>query len=224
MNNINESTVENFIEILKRHEKMTNVFNPWKDFDETYDLDNNAVKIRCQNLKNYLISRKNAKYVLIAEAPGYQGCHFSGIPMTSERIFKKYNLHDMERSSCKDKLKEKRKAKTIQRDGFTEPTATIVWSFLNSSKKLKTTDFVLWNAFPFHPHKKDQLLSNRKPVQNELNSTRDILDAFLKLFKNAKVIPIGNIAANLLEFETAIRHPSNGGKKKFEAQMRKLLS
>lgn len=203
---------------------MTNVFNPWKDFDETYDLDNNAVKIRCQNLKNYLISRKNAKYVLIAEAPGYQGCHFSGIPMTSERIFKKYNLHDMERSSCKDKLKEKRKAKTIQRDGFTEPTATIVWSFLNSSKKLKTTDFVLWNVFPFHPHKKDQLLSNRKPVQNELNSTRDILDAFLKLFKNAKVIPIGNIAANLLEFETAIRHPSNGGKKKFEVQMRKLLS
>ena len=105
MNNINESTVENFIEILKRHEKMTNVFNPWKDFDETYDLDNNAVKIRCQNLKNYLTSRKNVKYVLIAEAPGYQGCHFSGIPMTSERIFKKYNLHDMERSSCKDKLK-----------------------------------------------------------------------------------------------------------------------
>ena len=60
MNNINESTVENFIEILKRHEKMTNVFNPWKDFDETYDLDNNAVKIRCKicfNCRSTGISR-----------------------------------------------------------------------------------------------------------------------------------------------------------------------
>ena len=37
MNNINESTVENFIEILKRHEKMTNVFNPWKFFRNSHD-------------------------------------------------------------------------------------------------------------------------------------------------------------------------------------------
>ena len=220
--NFNES-VDKFISKLEDYEHNGNkkIFNPWANCDPKYDLKN-APDIRCNNLREYLISRKGAKFVLIAEAPGYQGCHFSGIPMTSERLFtKKYELGAMQRSSDEKKLKEKRKSITIQKKGFTEPTSTIVWKFMYN---YNVTDFVLWNAFPFHPHQKDQLLSNRKPEQDELNSTRDILGEFLELFKNAEVIPIGNVAAKILNRENTIRHPANGGKRKFEKQMQHVLS
>lgn len=227
MDNKYENIVDIFINTLKKHPDMTDVFNPWKDYDKTYDLDD-AIAIRCKNLKKYLLSRENAKYVLIAEAPGYQGCHFSGIPMTSERIFmKEYGLCDMKRSSDINKLIKQRKAKTIQKFGFTEPTSTIVWRVINNCgiQDLTPTDFVLWNTFPFHPHKKDQLLSNRKPENNELKQTKDILNEFFKLFEKAEIIPIGNVAANTLGYQKHIvRHPANGGKKKFEKQLKAILN
>ena len=68
--------IENFIEILKRHEKMTNVFNPWKDFDETYDLDNNAVKIRCQNLKKLSYIKKKCKICFNCRSTGISRMSF----------------------------------------------------------------------------------------------------------------------------------------------------
>lgn len=223
--NFNES-VDKFILELKDYKHTGNkmIFNPWADCDPKYDLKN-APDIRCNNLREYLISRKGAKFVLIAEAPGYQGCHFSGIPMTSERLFtKKYGLGAMQRSSDKKKLKEKRKAITIQKKGFTEPTATMIWEFILGIKELSPTDFVLWNAFPFHPYEEKQLLSNRKPSADELRNTHYILKNFLELFENAKKIPIGNVAAKILNRENTIRHPANGGKRKFEKQMQHVLS
>ncbi len=57
MNKTYENKVDDFIDTLKQHPDMTGVFNPWKDTDETYDLDS-AVNIRCNNLKKYLLSRK----------------------------------------------------------------------------------------------------------------------------------------------------------------------
>ena len=80
-----ENNIENFIETLQKY-KIKNVFNPWVDYDEKHDKNEHAPELRQKNLKKYLLARENAKYILIAEAPGYQGCHFSGIPMTSERL------------------------------------------------------------------------------------------------------------------------------------------
>ena len=51
--------------------------------------------------------------------------------------------------------------------GFSEPTATIVWGTL-LSLGMGACEFVLWNAFPWHPFDERQgLLSNRRPTGKE---------------------------------------------------------
>ena len=41
---------------------------------------------------------------------------------------------------------------TQQKDGFNEPTDTVVWSAI-VEKGIDPYDTLLWNIFPFHPHK-----------------------------------------------------------------------
>ncbi|MDR9749286.1 hypothetical protein [Paenibacillus taichungensis] len=50
-----------------------------------YDIGPEAVKIRSEHLVRYLEPRMSkARYIFIAEAVGYQGARFSGVPLTSE--------------------------------------------------------------------------------------------------------------------------------------------
>lgn len=222
-----DKIVDDFIKKLQKFDKskeLENVFNPWKDIDKNYDVKN-APELRCNNLKKYLKDRKDAKYVLIAEAPGYQGCRFSGIPMTSERMFCKckYEFESYCRTSDKTKLESF--SELVKTCGFTEPTATIVWNVMYGLQNLKPTDFILWNAFPFHPYN-TKLLSNRKPNSNELEITKNILEAFLKLVKEKQIIAVGNVAYNVLSQQMCkkVRHPSFGGKKEFEEKIQENLS
>lgn len=250
-----KKNVENFIKELQSFEKMENVFNPWQDDgDKEHDLDEDSPKKRAENLRVYLLARENAKYVLIAEAPGYQGCHFSGIPMTSERLIltnNAYGLEGLERTSDyreqNNKLAEtkiyttkypngRNIAKTVIKNGFAEPTATIVWKQMVDELDIKPTDFVLWNAFPFHPYNaKYGYLSNRKPADNELELTKEILVNFLDMFTKKELICcIGNVSqvflANLkngkykdLCKDKEVRHPANGGANYFRNGIQALI-
>ncbi len=229
-----EKNVENFIKLLRNFHDMDKVFNPWKDFDKFYDADKNSSEKRCRNLCKYLNAREKAKYILIAEAPGYQGCHFSGIPMTSERLIlqNKYSLGD-------DGLELKRTSKTnlinmpkiVQDFGFCEPTASIVWSQMVDALNINSEDFVLWNAFPFHPYKhENNILTNRKPKKEEILDTKIILSSFLELFdKKQNIICIGNVSEdtlkNILEIDSKlykVRHPAYGGADDFRKGIQSL--
>lgn len=86
---INES-IKNFIESLAKYHA-ENVFNPWADTNPDYEIEN-AVILRRRQLEIYLSRRlSTAKLLLIAEACGYQGGHFTGIAMTCERMILGYH-------------------------------------------------------------------------------------------------------------------------------------
>ena len=166
---MSKESIESFVRLLKQSPPGA-VFNPWWQVDKQNDIGRNAPLIRRNHLRAYLRKRLGkAKVVLIGEALGYRGGHFSGIPMTSERILlgKKENV-GIKPEHVFSSIKAKRTSKPERcPDGFSEPTATIVWSSL-LRLGLKPEEFVLWNAFPWHSfNPRRGLLSNRMPKKSE---------------------------------------------------------
>src|SRR5436190_23840025 len=78
--------IDEFLRLLKRSPSHA-VFNPWWEVDEQNDIGRNAPAIRRKQLRAYLQERlRTATFAVIGEAVGYRCGHFSGIPMTSERL------------------------------------------------------------------------------------------------------------------------------------------
>src|SRR5438874_997264 len=151
---MSRNPVDNFLRLLKRSPSGA-VFNPWLEVDEENDIGSSAPAIRRQQLRAYLQERLgSAKVAVIGEAVGYRGGHFSGIPMTSERILvgkkKDDGIEPEQVFSSPAAAGPRRTSKPHKcRDGFSEPTATIVWSTL-LKLGFPPEQFVLWNAFPWH--------------------------------------------------------------------------
>ena len=208
-----EKKVNDFIEKLLSFDKSTfkrNIFNPWVEFDES-DISLDAPKIRINNLKKYLQDHKDASYILIAESPS-TGARYSGIAMMSEKVINICKL-DYEFSSLKSKDKKY----------VYELTAKKVWDEIFNQKN----NFVMWNAFAFNIHEKNGRWFEN-PTEEELKKNMYILNSFLSLYENAKIITVGKTAQNALnilgfkDFES-IRHPSNDFKKEFPQQFKKYL-
>ena len=110
--------------------------------------------------------------------------------------------------------------------GFNEPTATVMWGCLHR-EHLGIFDAVLWNIFPFHPYKKEGLLTNRTPDGNELNVGIVYAKQLLELLPDAQVVAIGQKAAQTLEKYRipcdCVPHPSMGGANKFKAAVAELF-
>ena len=214
-------SIERFVRLLKQSPPGA-VFNPWWQVDKQNDRGRNAPVIRRNHLRAYLRKRLGkAKVIVIGEALGYRGGHFSGIPMTSERILlgKKENV-GIKPEYVFSSFKAKRTSKPdLCPDGFSEPTATIVWSTL-LKLGLKPEEFVLWNAFPWHSFDPRRgLLSNRTPRKSERPAGLSALKAFLDLFPCEEIIALGNVAASQLKELNVechrVRHPASGGARLF---------
>ena len=87
-------------------------------------------------------------------------------------------------------------------------------------KELPSITPLMWNAFPFHPHEKGDLNTNRKPTTKELIIGQEFLRDLLIIFPSVKYFfAVGRTSEKLLK-ETVdprqveyIRHPAHGGKK-----------
>jgi uracil-DNA glycosylase len=240
-------SLEQFLRLLKKSPSGA-VFNPWWQVDEENDIGPHSSAIRRKHLTVYFRERLGkARLAIVGEALGYRGGHFSGIPMTSERmllrkqqdavaaLYKRRNLEHRAGDGGHSPplqilsgIKPRRTSKpSVCPDGFSEPTATIVWGALLKIGLLPD-EFVLWNAFPWHsfdPHR--GLLSNRMPNKSEQLSGRPVLSVFLELFSSEQIVALGKIAGAQLEQlgvnAHCVRHPASGGAKLFRQQIARIV-
>jgi len=197
-----------------REFKSPNVFNPWNDSDpmDCWDAAANNRILRLLNHFNCI-----PQFILIGEAPGYQGCHFSGIPFTNEALLLE-GLIPRAPILCRI---------TSRPIPWREPSATIVWNQLYKLGIAQST--ILWNAFAWHPHKPGQPYTNRAPTKQELLAGAPVLEAVLQYFHQARRIAVGRVAEAALrrlgvkDFDT-VRHPSMGGANKFRVQLAEIVA
>lgn len=222
-------SVDIFIESLREMPKGC-LFNPWWQHDDIHDDYSNSAEIRRHQLKSYLTERLGkTEFLLVGEALGYQGGHFSGIAMTSERML----LGHLRQKGITPEhvftsiMPTRTSREEIRADGFSEPTATIVWQHLLATG-INSYSFAIWNALPWHPYNKIKgMLSNRTPTESEMNAGHKCLLKLIDLLKPQKIIAVGEKAATQLSMLnidfSKVRHPANGGAGKFREQFSALI-
>lgn len=188
------------------------LFNPYRDARD--DLDRpGAAQTRRTNVRNYLrCYAEPPPLFLLAEAPGPWGCRFSGVPLVSE-------------SQLADPDFPIDGTPTSQHDEpHREYSASIYWRVLQPY----FPHFFTWNAVPFHPHDAGDPLTIRTPRRSEVARYEDVLADLLDLLQPERVLAVGRKAERALgEIDAActyVRHPSQGGAKKFEAGVREVLA
>jgi hypothetical protein len=163
-----------------------------------------------------LMRRPNT--VLIFEAPGYRGCRWSGIPVTSERIMLRgipqWNLFGTGYCQTSDIP-----------CGIAEMTATILWEALLDHADEPP---LIWNTVPLHPHQPGQPMTNRTPTLSEQRTGAALVGPMLETFRIRRILAVGRTAQRMLaewgcEF-TPLRHPSQGGKAEFIRGLREAYA
>lgn len=190
------------------------VFNPWADHDPATDISANAPLERRERLKAHLSIA--ARYILVGEAAGYQGCKVSGIAFTSERLILAGEIPRV--SVHAHRL-------TIRLRPWSEPSATTVWGTLQDLGIAEHT--ILWNGFPWHPHKRGDLHSNRTPTPAERHLGLPVLRTLLEAHADARIFAVGRNAEWSLRSigreAASLRHPSMGGAREFRSQLASAL-
>jgi hypothetical protein len=186
------------------------LFNLYGDRNEDVDLPN-APAIRRENLWNYLSAyREPPSVFLLAEAPGPWGCRFSGVPITSEAqlLDPDFPVHGRQSSAGEQP--------------HSEYCANIHWRVLAPY----FPRFLTWNAVPLHPHG-ERPLSIRTPTTREVTGFSIVVMAFLEALQPAHVVAVGRKAERALNHldvpHVYVRHPSQGGSKRFEEGVLDIL-
>lgn len=188
------------------------LFNQYNDAVPEID-KTDAVRIRRENLKAYVAHfDRRPKILLVGEAPGPNGCRFSGVPFTSEFQIVSQTLPFAGRQSS-NRVKP-----------YKEASATTFWAAMEG---FESKAFV-WNCVPFHPHQEGKLLSIRAPSSADVREHAHILRGVIDALRPRHVVSIGNHAARTLRelgiSGVHVRHPSHGGAAAFTAGVRRILA
>lgn len=203
---------KDFIEELATTKVTPNVYNQY-----AYESEENS--IRRDNLLIYLkqMFKLRPKVMLVGEAPGYRGCRLTGVPFTSEDLLMN-NMKGLELFG-----REKGYRLALEKEKLLkEATATMIWNTLIEHDIMALS----WNAFPFHPHKKDNNQSNRTPLKKELFLGQQPLVQMIEMFHIQTVVAVGNKAEESLTklgvTSMKVRHPAQGGKNEFVQGIKSL--
>ena len=187
------------------------LFNPYRD-ECPHQTQDNSSAARAQRLAAHL--DRQAKYILCGEAPGYQGCRYSGIAFTSERLLLEGSIPGV--PSIPGRLSNRRLP-------FSEPSATTVWKNLYALRIEEST--IMWNALQMHPYPANgetQFWGNRTPSEAEFQDGIPALQFLIENNPDAHLIAVGGKAAGLLKRmgippAACVRHPAFGGATEFSA-------
>jgi hypothetical protein len=190
------------------------LFNPWRDHCP-HDAQGNGPEQKLARLALHLDC--NPEFILTGEAPGYQGCRYSGIAFTSERLLGEGAIPRIPAPGGR---------LSTRRLPFSEPSATIVWKTLYKLGIAERT--ILWNAMQLHPYREDNLWSNRTPTPDEIALGEPALRLLTEAFPKARIVAVGKKAEGLLHdmrimTAGAVRHPANGGATEFAAGLKNLM-
>lgn len=210
------SQIDTFIENLATAPTAPDATNEYAHTDDP----NNT--IRRDNLRRYLnhMAGRSPRAMIVMEAPGYRGCRLTGVPVTSRKVL----LEGVPELAI---FGTEQGYQNVDDAGFEriygEQSATIVWGTLTDLGVLP----LIWNTFPFHPHKPDQPLTNRRPRKDEMTQGAGFLRTLLDLFVPQMVVAIGNVAHETLTQTVGldcvkVRHPAQGGKNDFVAGLTAL--
>ncbi len=191
------------------------LFNPWRDRCP-YDTASNGPEAKRQRLAQHLDC--SPQFIMVGEAPGYQGCRYTGIAFTSERLILEGSIPRVMHGS------ERLSKRHIP---FSEPSATIIWN--NLSARGLQHRVILWNTLQLHPHPPEDLWANRTPTDRELAIGRPALKLLSAAFPFALFIAIGKKAAHALNAANIhaianVRHPANGGAAQFSMGLDRILN
>lgn len=190
------------------------LFNPWRDHCP-HDAAGNGPAEKLERLALHLDCVP--EFILTGEAPGYQGCRYSGIAFTSERLLGEGSIPRIPTPSGR---------LSTRRLPFSEPSATIVWKTLYRLGIAERT--LLWNAMQLHPYRSDNLWSNRTPTPDEIRLGEPALRMLIEAFPSARIVAVGKKSEGLLRemdipIAGSVRHPANGGATEFAAGLKGLL-
>ncbi len=190
------------------------LFNPWRDHCP-HDAPGNGPEQKLARLALHLDC--DPAFILTGEAPGYQGCRYSGIAFTSERLLGEGAIPRIPPSAGR---------LSTRRLPFSEPSATIVWKTLYRLGIAERT--ILWNAMQLHPYRADNVWSNRTPAPDEIALGAPALRMLAEAYPRARIIAVGKKAEGLLHEmgiapAGAVRHPANGGATEFAAGLKALM-
>lgn len=206
------SLARNLIETLPSG--VDGLFNPWRDHCP-HDAAGNGPAEKLNRLALHL--ECNPEFILAGEAPGYQGCRYSGIAFTSERLLGEGSIPRI--PALTGRL-------STRRLPFSEPSATIVWKTLYRLGIAEHT--ILWNAMQLHPYPPDDLWSNRTPTPGEISLGEPAMRMLIEAFPAARIVAVGKKSEGLLRemgipIAGSVRHPANGGATEFAAGLKGLM-
>lgn len=196
--------IDQLIQTLGHVSSTDTVFNPYQN------------RILQKNLQLYvaMMMARRPQVLLVGEALGYRGGRLTGIPFTSE-----YIVHHHPYFGAVNGYQ----LITEKQSFIKEQSATIVWETIQGLPIIP----LLWNAYPFHPHKKKRPQSNRPPTAAELSAGQTFLRQLVELFEIHVIVAVGRKASHSLEklgfVHHPVRHPAYGGKGDFVQGLHEIV-